>query len=102
DPPAGCGCPTMTQPAGTANLGLRLVVVRVLVFSLVITLGARLYYLQVLDQNKLVQTATRQHTGEVVLPAARGAIVDDRGRLLVTNRVSLVVSVNRSELLGQP
>src|SRR3954469_3792105 len=81
---------------------LRLAVIRVLVLSLIVTLGARLYYLQVLDKDKLVQTANRQHTREVVLPAPRGAIVDDRGRPLVTNRTSLVVSVNRSELLAEP
>ncbi len=86
----------------SGNGGPRLVVLRVLVLSLVVTLGARLYYLQILDKDKLVQTANRQHTREVVLPAPRGAIVDDRGRPLVSNRVSLVVSVNRSELLGLP
>jgi penicillin-binding protein 2 len=81
---------------------LRLFIVRVLVLSLLATLGVRLYYLQVLDHDTLVQTANRQHVREVILPAPRGAIVDDRGRPLVANRSSLVVSVNRSELLGQP
>ncbi|MFL6128925.1 MAG: penicillin-binding protein 2 [Mycobacteriales bacterium] len=81
---------------------VRLAVLRVLVLSLLLTLGARLYYLQVLDQDKLVQTASRQHVREVILPAPRGAVVDDRGRPLVTNRTSLVVSVNRSELLAEP
>ena len=80
---------------------LRLAVLRVLVVSLLLTLGARLYYLQVLDGDRLVQTANRQQTREVILPAPRGAIVDDRGRPLVTNRSSLVVSVNRSELLAE-
>jgi penicillin-binding protein 2 len=82
------------------NGGLRLVVLRVLVLSLLATLGARLYYLQILDKDKLVQTANRQHSRDVILPAPRGAIVDDRGRPLVSNRVSLVVSVNRAELLA--
>lgn len=81
---------------------LRLAVVKVMVLSLLLTLGVRLYYLQVLDQAGLVQTANRQHVREVVLPAPRGAVVDDRGRPLVTNRSSLVVSVNRSELLAEP
>jgi penicillin-binding protein 2 len=81
--------------------GARLAVIRVLVVSLLLTLGARLYYLQVLDDDKLVQTANRQHTREVILAAPRGAIVDDRGRPLVTNRSSLVVSVNRSALQAQ-
>jgi penicillin-binding protein 2 len=81
---------------------LRLAVLKILVLSLLLTLGARLYYLQVLDQDKLVQTANRQHVREVIVPAPRGAVVDDRGRPLVTNRTSLVVSVNRSELLAEP
>ena len=80
---------------------VRLAVIRVLVVSLLLTLGARLYYLQVLDEDKLVQTANRQHTREVILAAPRGTIVDDRGRPLVTNRSSLVVSVNRSALQAQ-
>jgi penicillin-binding protein 2 len=84
------------------NVAARVMVLRVLVLSLVVTLAARLYYLQVLDEDKLVQTATRQHTREVVLPAPRGLIVDDRGRPLVQNRISLVVSVNRAELMAEP
>jgi penicillin-binding protein 2 len=80
---------------------VRLAVIRVVVVSLLLTLGARLYYLQVLDDDKLVQTANRQHTREVILAAPRGAIVDDRGRPLVTNRSTLVVSVNRSALQAQ-
>ena len=80
---------------------VRLAVIRVVVVSLLLTLGARLYYLQVLDDEKLVQTANRQHTREVILAAPRGTVVDDRGRPLVTNRSSLVVSVNRSALQAQ-
>ena len=92
----------MTERQQPASPGLRLVILRVLVLSLVVTLATRLYYLQVLDQHKLVQTATRQHSRDVVLAAPRGTIVDDRGRPLVSNRVSLVVSVNRSELQALP
>jgi penicillin-binding protein 2 len=77
---------------------LRLFVFRVLIISLVATLGARLYYLQILGKEKLTQTANAQHSRDVVLPAPRGAIVDDRGRALVRNRSSLVITVNRSVL----
>jgi penicillin-binding protein 2 len=80
---------------------VRLAVVRIVVVSLLLTLGARLYYLQVLDQDKLTQTANRQHTREVILAAPRGAVVDDRGRPLVANRSSLVVTVNRAELQAE-
>jgi penicillin-binding protein 2 len=77
---------------------LRLFAFRVLVISLVATLGLRLYYLQILGKEKITQTAGSQHVREVVIPAPRGAIVDDRGRPLVRNRSSLVVTVNRSVL----
>ena len=82
--------------------GVRLAVIRIVVVSLLLTLGARLYYLQVLDQDKLVQTANRQHTREVILAAPRGTVVDDYGRPLVSNRSTLVVSVNRAELQAEP
>jgi penicillin-binding protein 2 len=80
---------------------VRLAVIRILVVSLLLTLGARLYYLQILDEDRLVQTANAQHTREVILAAPRGAVVDDRGRPLVTNRSTLVVSVNRAELQAE-
>ena len=39
---------------------------------------------------------------EVVTPAARGQILDDRGQPLVSNRTALVVSVTRSIVRSQP
>lgn len=84
----------------TDRSSLRLFAFRVLIISMVVTLGARLYYLQVLGKDKVLQTAANQHVREVTVPAARGAIVDDLGRPLVRNRSSLVVTVNRSELVG--
>ncbi|HEX3816073.1 MAG TPA: penicillin-binding protein 2 [Mycobacteriales bacterium] len=84
------------------RIGLRMLVLRVLVVALVVTLGTRLYYLQVVDKSELTQSANRQHTREVVLPAPRGDIVDDMGRPLADNRQSLVVSVDRSVLAKQP
>ena len=95
-PRRGEGC---EREAGTVT-SVRLAVIRIVVVSLLLTLGARLYYLQVLDQDKLVQTANRQHTREVILAAPRGAIVDDRGRPLVTNRSTLVVSVEPVRAAG--
>ena len=80
---------------------VRLLVLRVLVAALVLTLGTRLYYLQVVDKSSLAQSANRQHTREVVLPAPRGDIVDDMGRPLADNRQALVISVDRSVLSRQ-
>ena len=73
----------------------RLFVLRVLVFSLLLTLFGRLWYMQVLAGDSYAQAAADNRTREVVTPAARGQILDDYGRPLVTNRTSLVVSVDR-------
>ena len=80
----------------------RLQVVAVLVASLVLTLMGRLYYVQVLDGHKPRQTAGRLHDGRIVLPAPRGEIVDARGRPLVGNRITHVVTVDREVVQAQP
>src|SRR3954471_12085812 len=77
---------------------LRLVVVRVLVFSLFATLFARLYYLQVVSGDSYRQAAASQSLREVVVQPQRGLIVDDQGRPLVANRTAWVVSVDRTLL----
>ncbi|WP_370652744.1 penicillin-binding protein 2 [Frankia sp. Cj5] len=78
------------------RVGLRLLVLRVLVISLLVTLGARLWALQVLNGEHYRQVAETNRVRDVVTPAPRGLIVDDQGRALVRNRTSLVISVNRS------
>ncbi len=78
------------------RVGIRLVVLRVLVVSLLVTLGARLWALQVLNGEHYRRVAETNRVRDVVTPAPRGLIVDDRGRALVRNRTSLVISVNRS------
>ena len=77
---------------------LRLIVVRVLVFSLFATLFARLYYLQVVSGDSYRQAAASQSLREVVVQPQRGLIVDDQGRPLVANRTAWVVSVDRTLL----
>ncbi|MFZ2012992.1 MAG: penicillin-binding protein 2 [Nocardioides sp.] len=91
--------PAPTQPA-TERSRLRLVVVRVLVFSLFATLFARLYYLQVVSGDAYHAAAASQSLRDVVMQPSRGLIVDDQGRPLVTNRMAWVVSVDRT-LLGK-
>jgi penicillin-binding protein 2 len=80
----------------------RLVVLQVLVLSLLAALVARLWYMQVVAGPEYQAEASQNRIREVVTPAVRGAILDDRGRPLVQNRTSLVVSVDRSTLLDQP
>ena len=77
---------------------LRLVVLGVLIVSLVATLSARLFYLQLVVGDEYAAQAASNTTREVVTPAVRGLILDQRGRPLVANRTSLVVSVDSAVL----
>lgn len=80
---------------------VRLVVLGVLIVSLVGTLLARLFYLQVVVGDEYAAQAASNTTREIVSPAVRGLILDQRGRPLVANRTSLVVSVDRAVLSRQ-
>lgn len=69
-----------------------------LVVSMMLTLFARLYYVQLLDPHKPTQSAHALHDGVIVVPAPRGLIVDARGRPLVANTSTEVVTVERDVL----
>ncbi|HEX8092713.1 penicillin-binding transpeptidase domain-containing protein, partial [Jatrophihabitans sp.] len=76
----------------------RLSVLRLLIASLLLTLLARLSFVQLLDQHKPQQSAGITHLGAIVVPAPRGEILDARGRVLVGNRSTHVLTVDRSAL----
>jgi penicillin-binding protein 2 len=80
---------------------LRLVVIQVLVLSLLVTMVGRLWYLQVVAAENYRTAATENGTREIVTPAARGMILDSRGRPLARNRTALVVSISRTAMLRQ-
>ncbi len=86
----------------TDSSRLRLVVLRVVVVSILLTLLGRLAYLQVAEGAVYAQKAGNNRIREVITPAARGQILDDRGLPLVSNRTALVVSVTRSIVRSQP
>ncbi len=90
--------PSPFPRASSERSRLRLVVVRVLVFSLFATLFARLYYLQVVSGDAYHARAASQSLREVVVQPQRGLIVDDQGRPLVANRMAWAVSVDRTLL----
>jgi penicillin-binding protein 2 len=77
-------------------------VVAVLTASLFATMMAKLYWEQVLDPHKPVQTAGNLHTGTVPLPAPRGQIVDASGTPLVNNTSVQTITVDRQTLMMQP
>ncbi len=80
----------------------RLLLVQVLVASLVLTLVGRLWYVQMLDKHKPVQVAGAVRTGTIVEPAARGLVLDAKGRVLIGNESTHVVTVDRETVLAQP
>lgn len=77
---------------------LRIVVLRVVVVSILMTLLGRLTYLQIAEGVSYSNAAKQNRIRTVITPAARGQILDDKGVALVTNRTALVVSVTRSIL----
>jgi penicillin-binding protein 2 len=77
---------------------LRLIVLGILIFSLFATLISRLFYLQVMEGDEYRAAAANNAVREVVEPAVRGLILDQAGRPLVSNRTSIVVTINRQEL----
>ncbi|HEX8080419.1 MAG TPA: penicillin-binding transpeptidase domain-containing protein [Jatrophihabitans sp.] len=79
----------------------RLSVLRLLIASLLLTLLARLSFVQLLDQDKPLQSAALTHLGSIVVPAPRGEILDSRGRVLVGNQNTQVLTVDRSALEQQ-
>lgn len=85
-----------------ARSNLRLLVLGVLVLSLMLTLSARLFYLQVVSGAEYRDKAQNNTVREIVDPAVRGLILDQAGRPLVSNRTSLVVTVDRAVLGRQP
>lgn len=77
---------------------LRLIVIQALILALFGTLAARLYYLQVVHGPGYSAKAASQSVRHVVDQPARGLIVDDLGRPLVTNRLAWVVSIDKNSL----
>ena len=80
---------------------LRLIVLRVLVLSLLLTLLGRLWYLQVLAGPQYQQAAADNQVRDIVAAAPRGVIVDDTGQAWATNQTALVIAVDRIALLRQ-
>ena len=79
----------------------RLIVLYAIVGALLISLGGRLWYLQVMNGHSYVQLASQDQTQTVITPAVRGQILDDAGLPMVDNASSLVVTVNMMNLATQ-
>ena len=82
----------------TASPRLRMSVLGFVVLGCFVALFARLWYLQVMASDSLTIEAAANRSREVSVEAPRGRILDVKGRVVVDNRTSLVVTVNRRDL----
>ncbi len=89
-------------PSARSHPRLRINVLRLLIFAGLAVLLLRLWSLQVVQHGRYQVAAEGNRVREVVSPAPRGLIVDDKGNALATNRTSLVITVDRSVLDRQP
>ena len=80
----------------------RLLVLYVIAAAMLVSLGGRLWYLQVMNTTAFTKLAAANQTRNVIVPAVRGQILDDVGNRLVTNTTALVVSVDMMNLSQQP
>jgi penicillin-binding protein 2 len=78
-------------------------VIGVVVIGCFCALFARLWYLQVMEAPQLEVQATANRTRTISVEAPRGRILDRNGKVIVDNRTSRVVTVDRSKFkqLGQ-
>jgi penicillin-binding protein 2 len=76
---------------------LRLSVLGVVAVALFVALFARLYDLQIVGSPEFQVQAEANRVRTVQVPAPRGRILDRNGKVLVDNRIAVVVAINRGE-----
>jgi penicillin-binding protein 2 len=77
---------------------LRLSIIGIVVLALFASLFARLWYLQVMVTDEFQVAAASNRTRTVPVEAPRGRILDRNGKVLVDNRVSVQVTIDRAAL----
>ncbi|MFI1797273.1 penicillin-binding protein 2 [Streptomyces sp. NPDC020379] len=92
----------ISESGRSSRVTIRLITIQILVVSLLLTLGGRLWYLQIRNGDQYTAEAADNHIQQVVAPATRGSILDARGVPLADNETRLVVSANRTDLLKMP
>jgi penicillin-binding protein 2 len=78
---------------------LRMSVLGIVVFSLFAALFARLWYLQVMTTDEFAVVAEANRLRVVPVEAPRGRILDRNGTVLVDNRISIQVTIDRAALV---
>ena len=80
----------------------RLAVLYLVLAALLIGLGFRVWYLQVVTHASYVALANQDRVRDVISPSVRGEILDDTGAPMVDNHSSMVVSVNVANVSQEP
>jgi penicillin-binding protein 2 len=75
---------------------LRLSVIAIVVTALFASLFARLYDLQIVGAGSYQLKAEANRVREVQIPAPRGRVLDRNGKVMVDNRVAVVVAIERN------
>ncbi|MGI8792900.1 MAG: penicillin-binding protein 2, partial [Acidimicrobiales bacterium] len=86
----------------TTSPRIRLAAVGVVVLSLFAAMFTRLWYLQVLDSENFVQAADANQVRIIYEEAPRGRILDRSGKVIVGNRRSPTVTVERDAVEKAP
>ncbi len=76
------------------KLNIRLKIIRVIFLSLMITLVGRLFYLQISTGEDFIKASQRNAFREIYTQPVRGLILDQVGRPVVSNKSTLIVTVN--------
>ena len=92
----------MTAGRSGDSAPLRLGVLGIVVVSLFAALLSRLWYLQVMDSRTFQVEARSNQVRVVYEEAPRGRILDRNGKVLVDNRGTQVITVDRNEVKDEP
>lgn len=77
---------------------LRLAILGAVSMCLFVPLVARLWYLQVIKETAFIERVVDNTTETIIERAPRGRIIDVNGRILVDNRQSIVVTIDKEEM----
>ncbi|MEJ7577521.1 MAG: penicillin-binding protein 2, partial [Pyrinomonadaceae bacterium] len=83
------------------NLRLRLSVITIAVLAMLVALGVRLYFLQVVKGEYYAEKAENQRIRLLPIPAPRGAIIDRNGKMLVDSNSIYNVIMSREDIKGK-
>jgi len=83
------------------NLRARLRFIQVLVVTMLVVLGVRLYVLQVVRGERYAEIAENQRRRRLPIPAPRGVIFDRERRIIVDSRPTYNVILTREDVKGK-